>query len=74
MIIWTPLPLELVLDGLDAPPHKVAEIRHLGRILLVEPISATQARIVRVISSDPADYLDASIEPGRVIAMAPVLP
>lgn len=72
MILWTPMPLEAVLDGFDAPPRPAMEIRHGNLIMVIEPVTATRARIARIISSDPADYLNPLYEPGRTITLAPV--
>lgn len=70
MILWTPMPMEMVLDGIDGPSRPSLEVKHHGRTLMVEPISAAHARVVRLISSDPADYLDPAWQPGRVITLA----
>lgn len=72
MILWTPLPAELVLDGLDAPPRPAMEVRSGGRLFVLQPITGTQARLVRLVSSDPADYLNPMFQPGRIVTLAPL--
>lgn len=66
------MPLEAVLDGFDAPPRPVTEIRHGNCVMVIEPVTATQARIARIISSDPADYLNPLYQPGRTITLVPI--
>lgn len=71
MILWTPMPLELVLEGREAPAAPVMEIEQEGRRLLITPVSGAQARLERLISTDPADYLNPDYQPGRVITFQP---
>ena len=67
MILYTPLPLQLVLagDGEFKPSYEEVNIR--GCKVLVERMSSTQATVVRVLSTDPAHFLDPSLSPGAVI-------
>jgi len=44
----------------------IIEVTYRGKRLLVEPVSPTQARVVRLISTDPADFLRPDLQPGRV--------
>lgn len=63
MILHTIVPLHLVLEGHDRQPQWV-EVEVQGRTLLVEPVSAAHGRVVRLISSNPADYLRPEWQPG----------
>lgn len=67
MILWTVMPLEIVLAKREDenPPYR--EIRYRGALLLLEPTGISGGRIVRVISSNPAHYLDPSLQPGNII-------
>jgi hypothetical protein len=69
LIIYTPLPLELVLDGYDSYQPEYLELDFRSGKLIVEMISATEGRLVRLISPCPADYLDPSLQPGTVIPL-----
>lgn len=71
MILWSPLPAEVILDGFDAPPRPAMEMRHHGRLLMVEPVSANQVRLVRLISTDPNDFLHPDLQPGRIVDLVP---
>ena len=57
MIIHTPMPLELVLDGSDEFRPSYEEIDIRGRKVLVERKDATHASVVRILSTNPADFL-----------------
>ena len=66
-MLYTPMPLELVLAGSDdfRPVYEEVSIR--GRKVLLEKKDATHARVVRIISTNPSDFLDPSLFPGAVI-------
>ena len=51
--------------------HEVLEIVYRGKLLLVEPVSATQARVIRLVSTDPADFLRPDFQPGRLVSLSP---
>ncbi|OPY59812.1 MAG: hypothetical protein A4E55_00001 [Pelotomaculum sp. PtaU1.Bin035] len=68
MILYTPLQLELVLEGFDKtqyPDYK--EIEYKGVKMLVEGEGFGRKRIVRLISTNPFDYLRPELSPGSVI-------
>lgn len=70
-IIYTPLPIELVLDGIDkeGPPYQEIEVG--GAKLLVEQQSMDKCRVVRLISTNPADYLRSEFQPGTELKFVP---
>jgi hypothetical protein len=43
------------------------EIKQQGRSFLVQPLPGGQMKINRVISTDPADYLNPDWQPGSVL-------
>jgi len=62
-MLWTIMPLELVFSQEDTlNPYE--EIEYAGTQVMVEKTSANQCRIVRIISTDPADYLRPDLQPG----------
>jgi len=68
MILWTPMPLELVLEGLeDMRPGECSQISHGGVSMLVEKTGDGRNKIVRLLSTDPADYLNQDYCPGRIL-------
>ncbi len=74
MILWTVFPVELVLNGFEAQtPSTYEEIEYNGVKLLVERISAVECRIVRIISTNPEDYLCPDFQPGITLSYRPML-
>ncbi|HKM38656.1 MAG TPA: YlzJ-like family protein [bacterium] len=67
MIIHTPMPLELVFAGSEDFKPTYEEISVRGCKVLVERTDATHASIVRILSTDPADFLNPALFPGAVI-------
>lgn len=68
-IIWSAMPLELVLDGLEPAPPPRIELGLAGGVLVVEPQGDGTATVVRLISTDPGDYLDPRFQPGARVRM-----
>lgn len=71
MIHYTPLPLEQVFEGFDQMKFNYREIQIDQMTMVVEPMSETEGRIVRLISPNPQDYLNAHYSPGTVIKFHP---
>lgn len=69
MILYTPLPMEMIFQEHDANFPKQETIEIEGGLLLVEPVSDNQYKIVRLISSDPQLYLKQQYAPGEIITM-----
>ena len=67
MILYTVLPLEDVLDGIDEDPIPTMMISVNGIDLEVEQLEGFEARVVRVLSTDPEHYLSPYCQPGTVI-------
>lgn len=67
MILYTPLPPDLVLNGLEDRAEPAVEITMGHAILQVQPINPKQARIVRYISPNAQEYLDPRVAPGSII-------
>ncbi|MGI9952504.1 YlzJ-like family protein [Moorellaceae bacterium AZ2] len=71
MVIYTPMIPELIWEGADRFCPSFQEIR-VGKVtLLVEPVGFHQARVVRLLSTDPADYLHSPYQPGRIVSFVP---
>lgn len=70
-IIYTPLPPEVVLEGMDKEYPQCQEISYNGAKLLVEPYGPDKYKIVRLISTNPRDYLRNDLQPGTEINLVP---
>ena len=68
MILWTPVPMEQVLEGFDANTYPKEEIGEIEGIpVLLEKVEDGKRRVVRINSSDPTHYLNQAVYPGLVI-------
>ncbi|MBP2652049.1 MAG: YlzJ-like protein [Firmicutes bacterium] len=70
MLFWSIVPLEMVMSGTETPPV-YEELDYDGVKVVVEKFSPTQCRIVRVISTEPNDYLRPDIQPGIMLTYRP---
>jgi len=69
MIIQTIVPIHEVLDGMHDEREYVEATWH-GRHVVVElSENAREGRIVRLISSDPADFMRAELSPGTIVRL-----
>ena len=71
MLHWSVMPAEYVFDGVDKQEYNWIETDVAGVKMLVEPLSEQPgyARIVRLLSPDPAVYLKACYQPGQSICL-----
>lgn len=68
MILYTPLQLELVLEGFDKTNYpKYKEVEYSGVPVLVEDAGMGRKRIVKLLSTNPFDYLKPELLPGSII-------
>lgn len=68
MILWTPMQLELVLEGLEDMCHpSYSQVSHQGVPMLVEKTPDGRSRIARLLSTNPSDYLNTEFTPGSFI-------
>ena len=69
MILYTPLPLELVMSVDDnTSPYQDVELD--GVTLVVEPTVAGMGKIVQIRSTDPSVYLRPEFQPGQQIPLS----
>jgi hypothetical protein len=71
MIIYSAMPLELILEGIEEERQPYHEMQVNGMVMQVEPINSYEARIVRLISPNPQDYLNPAYAPGQIVRFAP---
>lgn len=81
VILYTIVPIEDVLQGADPLTLAVPGVNGCGkpgapmempigdRRLVVMPERDGTARVVRLISTNPADYLDARWQPGALVKL-----
>lgn len=66
LILWTVMPLELVFENV-ATPQTFVELRQGKRLFLLQPQPDGRAKLVRLISSDPRDFLNPAWQPGTIL-------
>jgi hypothetical protein len=73
MIIYSPVPLEQIIEGIEDGVTAPEEIQVEGILMQVQPIDGQRARIVRLLSPNPQDYLNPRYAPGNLIHYRPSL-
>lgn len=68
-VLWTAMPLELVVDGLTPQAQACSEVMMAGRLLLVRPGADGTGTVERLVSGNAQDYLDPRWQPGAVVPM-----
>jgi len=71
MIIYTAIPLEQVFNEHETLETENFEMDYQGKRIIAEPINHHQARVVQLISSNPNDYLNPNLAPGKIIYFRP---
>lgn len=73
MILWTIVPEEVVYGDRNQPQPAYEEIDYAGQRVVAEKISQNEFRVVRLLTTDPFDYLRNELQPGTVITYKPVI-
>ncbi|NLP36623.1 MAG: hypothetical protein GX357_03095 [Firmicutes bacterium] len=68
-MLWTIVPLSLVMEGSETFTPQYKEIKRNNAIIIVEESDHSAAKIVRVISTNPSDYLHPALQPGSIIKL-----
>jgi len=68
VILYTPMQLELVLEGFDSTKYpEYKEVDYNGVSLLVEDDGFGAKKIVKLLSTRPSDYLRLDLMPGSLL-------
>jgi hypothetical protein len=73
MTLYTILPMEVVMSGVEKMESCNVEISVNGVFIEVQPLNPTQAVIVRLRSGNSQDYLNPHYTPGRIIDFQPIV-
>lgn len=73
MIIYSVMPMDLIFQNEKESDYQTVEMQMGGVTMLVKPTGVNEARIIRLISPDPQDYLNPSYAPGQKIFFRPDL-
>lgn len=66
-MLYTVIPIEDVLAGWENDPPTTIDMVVQGVLMEVEPLGNFSGRIVRLISSNPNDYIDPNHQPGSIL-------
>ena len=66
-MLYTVLPLEEVLEGIEQEPGPTVQLTLGGIAVEAEPLGNFQARVVRVLSTAPRHFLEPHCQPGFLI-------
>jgi len=67
VLLYTVVPLEEVLEGFEQEPEPTIQLSLGALTVEAEFIGGFQARVVRVLSTDPRHFLEPSVQPGAII-------
>lgn len=72
MIIWSIIPPDVMWTQPENPPA-YEELQWGGMKCLVEKTSPTQCKVIRLLTTDPTDYLRMELQPGSILTYSPTL-
>lgn len=67
MTLYTCMPLEIVLEGMNDKTEPLLEISLQGVKMQVMPIAPGIGKIVRLLDCNLYDYLNPSLTPGTIV-------
>jgi hypothetical protein len=71
MTLYTAMPLELVLDGIQNEPGPFVEVTIKGVTMQLQPVSPGIGRLVRLLNAPLDCYLRPEYLPGQMICFHP---
>ena len=72
MIIYSVMPMEMIMKDMDNTQYQFQETEIDGVQMVVEHLPQTaEAKIVRLLSPNPQDYLNPKFMPGQTIYFRP---
>ncbi len=63
------VPVEEIWAETDLPAAELREVMVHGCMMQVEPIDSSSGKVVRILSTDPQDYLKPEFQPGRIVLL-----
>ncbi len=73
MVLYTPVPPELIWATESDETMPLQDVDHQGVTLVVQPMGMNTGRIVQIKSTDPYVFLKEEYQPGRMISFVPDL-
>lgn len=66
MALWTVVPVETLLVN-DQNSANYREINYTGIDLLIEDIAENKCKVIRILSTNPDDFLMDDLQPGAIL-------
>jgi hypothetical protein len=73
MILYSIIPTEVIYQGFDQLNPQYEDIVMDGCSMQIERINENQAKIVRLYSVNPQDYLNTQFSPGTILTYSPTI-
>jgi hypothetical protein len=71
MTIHSIMPMEVIFAGMEQQTYNYVEVTVKGITMQVERVGVNQAKIVRLLSCRPDDYINPAYTPGTMIYYQP---
>jgi hypothetical protein len=71
MIIHSIIPMEVIFTGMEQQTYDYVEVTVGGISMQVEILGVNQAKIVRLLSCRPDDFINPAYTPGTIIYYQP---
>jgi hypothetical protein len=71
MIIHSIMPLEVIFAGMEQQTNNYVEVTVGGISMQVERVGVNQAKIIRLLSCRPDDFINPAYTPGTMIYYEP---
>jgi hypothetical protein len=71
MIIYSIIPMEVIFTGMEQQTYDYVEVTVGGISMQVEILGVNQAKIVRLLSCRPDDFINPAYTPGTIIYYQP---
>jgi hypothetical protein len=71
MTIYSIMPMEVIFAGMEQQTYNFIEVVVGGIPMQVERVGVNQAKVVRLLSCRPEDYLNPAYAPGTMIYYQP---
>jgi len=72
MIIWSIVPPDIMWNAAENPPT-YEEIEWGGMKCVVQKTGPTQCKVIRLLTTDPNDYLRMELQPGCLLTYEPIV-
>lgn len=73
-VLWTIMPMEIVTaSAADPEIPALEELEYQGIRLQASKVSAAEYQVVRILTTNPQDYLRSDLQPGSILTYKPSL-